>query len=135
MADYFAVTSEAKSLIDRAMAVTGIADPVVRLTELAGVDIRSQEYLDASSAGADARTLEEIAERTMLPRLKGLLRLHPVIYPRGKFMPWNVRKVGGLAFHLPLFSSRGMKGGVLDVAERGLAFFNSDGLKILPKNA
>jgi len=62
------------------------------------------------------------------------MRLYPVIYPRRRFLPWNLVKIDGITFFLPFSLRRRVKNGLLDVADEGLKLENADGEVVLPKS-
>ena len=131
---YFRITSAAREKIDHRLTLNTISNPVVCLMEAGNFGEESPELAKARQDGADDSVLRELALKWLPSDWKQRMRLYPVIYPRRRFLPWNLVKIDGITFFLPFSLRRRVKNGLLDVADEGLKLENADGEVVLPKS-
>jgi len=135
MAKYFRITEAARDEILRQLSGSRVRYPVVYLIEGAPVEGESPELSEAYRNGADKAVIRELARKQLPSNLRDMLRLYPAIYSRWRFLPWDLAKIEGITFVLPLSLKRKIRDGVLDVADKGLKLEDANGILLLPRKA
>ena len=127
------ITPAAEALIRDCLRRSELAHPVVCLGQVCDTPA---EVTEALNRGAGKKELREISSKALesVPKY-----LHPLIYPRLRFLWFFTTTIQGLPFASLLFhpatARRAMKRGLLDITEQGLVLKDADGTLVLPRSA
>lgn len=130
----FTITTAADHLIRTALSKTRVEDPVVCLLE-ASEEIKVSPQLGrAIIDGADPSRIRELAQAERPSDLqRGRRVLVPAIYPRSQFPRRYLVTLAGIPFVVSPNLAKKLKGGTVDVAERGLLIRDAAGTVVMPQ--
>ena len=131
----FRITPEAKEWVLRILDQAVSTRRVAHFIEIADAGPASQKLKKAYSDGVPLQVIRQLEIESLPHDLGDRLRLTVAVYNDMWYMPWDLVRIDGIRFFLPLRLRLRVGNGLLEKAEKGLALMDVNGEVVLPRKA